>query len=459
MTIYVEWEFLMGDYSTNPTASNRVPNGATDFSSRTLEMEVTASVDIGKLGRASARIRLDNSDGAFTPAGGGTYEDWDFLANPVYIRAKTGTNPAALTDRLPLFSGAVTGVDFYDDGNSSYIDIDADDMFSLLSRATTDQEYDIIGAPLAISQIPSAVWNLYTPTGSVPKYGAVFVFVENAVTPVDVTAFQELELIVEEGDYVGDAVNELAVAEHGVVLPMLFDCDFIFGFPSQGAIYYRFGYIARNWLWTGVASSPAEAEYEFVEGTPTGTQLPFIRPQVGFDVDYLINQAAATVAGGITQTAAGATIEQYGPRAVDFSNLPMGFDSQALDLAEHLVTRYDTVNYFVRSVSLTGGMVQEKCADAALSVINTMLEQTWIEYSGLSFPGRLHGPLFHPAHVEFTGAGGVTLDSRVAFMAVSYRITPTDWEMTLSDGRDAVTTYGFVMGLADYGVLGTNRLA
>jgi len=217
--------------------------------------------------------------------------------------------------------------------------------------------------------------------------------------------------------------------------------------------------IARDWLWTGSSAGLATAEYEFVEGTPTGTQLPFIRPQVGFDIDYVINEAAATVTGGITQTATGGTVATYGPRSVELSDLPMGFDSQAQELADHLVARYDTVNYFVRALTLSGGMIQGKCADTALPVVNELVSQTRVNNINLTNPGQLVGPLFHPAHVEFTGAGNVTLDNRTAFQRVSYTITPRDWEMTLSDGRDAVNTYGFVLGLADYGVLGTNKVA
>jgi hypothetical protein len=471
MAIYVEWEFYMGSFATAGTqvATDGIPDAAIDFTSRARQMEVTASVQIGKVGSSSASVRIDNSDGAFTPFGGGTYEDWDWLANPIYIRAKTGTNPASLSDQIPLFIGVVSDVRYYDDGFSSYIDISADDAYTLIARTTADSEFDNIGAATVLPDIATTLWNNYTPSGSIPAFGSDFTYYTayDTVIPLGYTRTgsfagttgEDLELIVEVGEFVGDALAEMAAAEHGVILPMRMDFDFVFGFPPFGSLRYEHGMIARDWLWTGSSAGLATAEYEFVEGTPTAAQMPFIRPQVGFNIDQIINEAAATVAGGITQSASGTSVATYGPRSVELSNLPMGFDTQALELAEHLVTRYDSVEYFVQSVTVTGGMIRDKCADAALSVVNDLVTQTRVNNVNLTNPGRLVGPLFHPAHIEFTGAGGVTLDSRVAFQQVSYTITPTDWEVTLGDGRDAVSTYGFVLGLDDYGVLGTNKVA
>lgn len=471
MTIYVEWEFYMGSFAIAATqvATDGIPDAAINFTSRAQSVEVNASVQVGKVGTSSASVRIDNSDGAFTPFGGGAYEEWDWLANPVYIRAKTGTNPASLTAQVPLFVGVVSDVRYYDDGFSAYIDIDVDDAYTLIARVTADTEFDNIGLSKPLPDVATDLWNNYTPSGSIPAFGADFVFYTayDTVIPLGYTRSgsfagttgEELELIVEVGDFLGDALAQMAAAEHGVILPMRMDFDFVVGFPPSGSLRYEHGMIARDWLWTGSSAGLATAEYEFVEGTPSGTQLPFIRPQVGFNIDRVITEAAATVTGGIIQTASAATVSTYGPRSVEFSNLPMGFDTQAQELADHLVTRYDEVKYFVQSVAVTGGMIQGNCDDAALPVVNELVSQTRVNNVNLTNPGRLVGPLFHPAHIEFTGAGGVTLDSRVAFQQVSYTITPTDWEVTLGDGRDAVATYGFVIGLDDYGVLGTNKVA
>ena len=140
--------------------------------------------------------------------------------------------------------------------------------------------------------------------------------------------------------------------------------------------------------------------------------------------------------------------------------MALQFDAQALELAEYLVSRYSEVRFGVTEVTITGGQIKNECADAALAHVNYLVQTPTVgAYDDGTRASRVFGALFHPSHVQFTGAGGVSLDTRVAFFNSSLEINRTDWSLRLSDGRPAEEAFGFVMGETYYGVLGTNRLA
>lgn len=469
MAIYVEWEFYMGGFDGTITTNDGIPYDATDFTSRVVDISYNASVEVGKVGSASASVRLNNADGAFTPTGSGTYADWDYFANPVFIRAKSGTNPASLTAQPPLFAGLVSDVQFYDDGFDSYIDLDCDDAFVLLGRLATNADYDNLLDSKPIWEISTDIVNNYTATGAIPKFGSFFTYYNNeAISPesfnrsgVDAgTTGAELEISADAGSFVGDLVGDFAVAEHGVVFPMFMDFQTIFGFPGNSVLYYQHGFLARDWLWSGTSTYGADDEFHFKKVDLTGAELPFYQPKIGYNVEQVITNADTAVIGGLIQQSVNSTsLAAYGPRTAEFTELPMAYDSQALELAEHLTTRYDTVRFGVLQITTSGGAIRSKCADTALAQVNRLLRAPTVGVYGSNDQGKVLGALFSPMFIEFNGAGGVSLDSRVAFTKVSFSIGSIDWEMTLSDGHPALETFGFVLGEDEYGVIGTNKVA
>ena len=484
MTIYVEWNVVQGAWRGSTSAPNGFPNNVEDWTSRVQQVRVDQAVGVGTMGQASASVLLDNSDGVFTPFGGGTYEDWDWLANPLWIFAKTGTNPASLTTQMFLFSGMVRDVRYTDDGFTSTVQLEVDDFLTLLARSVITTNFNNFLSPDFIDEVledlfsssHTAALPLFEGTGS-----AYNMYPTPQRTSTDLATagvnrsylYQDIELSADIGEVVSDVAADILTSGHGVSFPIFMFCEFILGtggLPNVLQNYFSHTYIARNWLWPGSSQHNAPAEFSFVETTPTGTQLPFRDPTVGFNIDQLTNKATCTIAGAgaVTQTADNSTSQaSFGVRSAEFSGLTFGFDADALELAEHLVSRYDTVTYGVTGLTITGKMIEQKCADAALTAVNQLV--TMNHQAQLAQPrgtvvitnpdDAVNGPLFHPAHVDFTGAGNVDLSSRVAFFRTSYTITPTDWELTFSDGKPAVSTFGFVLGETHYGVLGTNRLA
>jgi hypothetical protein len=427
------------------------------------------SIGIGQLPTASASITLDNSDGAFTPFGGGTYEDFDWLAQVIWLYPKTGTNLASLTERATLFSGIVADVRYEDDGFTSTVTLECDDPFTIFHRNVLLADRDIFLSPKYVNiELINIMFGGGTYTPNAPTFGKTNIaarpfsdaYLEEFLASV--YPHQQVEYSADEGTSVADILADFAVAEHGIMLPAQVVGNLNGNTANTGV---GFTWIARNRLspWTQGGDQTPHI-FEFVETTPTGTQFPFRAPTVGFSIDEITTTASCTIAGAgaVTQTASNTTASgAYGARSATFSSLMYGYDSQALTLAEHLVARYDSVEYGVTGLTITGGMITSKCSDAALEKATALVEggMVWDEYTTLEDDVPHPGALYQKMEVSFTGAGGVDLSSNITFFHASYEITPTDWELTLSGGRPSVSSFGFIVGETNYGVLGTNKVA
>jgi hypothetical protein len=462
MAIHFAWQILMGGYKTNQTVNDpvpskpylRTPTDTIDFTSRVQEFSISANVDFGKQGRVSGQMRLDNSDGAFTPGGGGTYQDWDWMAEPVIIRAKCDLNDPPTTLQHPLFVGFVSDVGYTDDGYDSYVDVQLDDAMSIFARYSVPDDLDTIGVT---ERLQSVYYLAYGDGASIddvmPKLGSTGTITDATLPITPDNQFQPLEFFFPAGTVSADFVAAIEVAEYGINYP---GAIYFSESGGQGRLEYSFPFIARDWLWPANKNTLLD-EIEFVSN-PTGTQLPFIRPEVGYTIDNLINNATSSITSGLVYTATGPTINQYGPRAVEFIDLPLKDDSDAERMSEFLVTRFSEVDFIVKSVTVRGSQITGLCDDAALPAARRLVQgpHTTYEVPFVTFPV---GPLFYPMRVTYTGAGGVPYDSQVAFFSMSLRATPVDWSITLSDGRYAPQSFGFVFGNTEMGVLGKNRLA
>lgn len=467
MAIYFDWALKIGQVAPASTYTFGRPDTANDFTSRLLEASVDMAVGIGQLPSASASITIDNSDGAFTPFGGGTYEDFDWLAQVVWLYPKTGTNPASLTERATLFSGIVSDVRYEDDGFTSTVTLECDDPFTIFNRNILLADRDIFLSPQYSNVELTTILFGGTYSPNAPTYGKTNIIARPfsdvyASEPAFTYPHQQIEYSADEGTPIADIIADFANAEHGVMLPAQVAGNLNGNTANTGI---GFTWIARDRLspWTA-GNFQTPHIFEFVETTPTGTQFPFRSPTVGFNIDEITTTASCTIAGAgaVTQTAENTTsTSAYGTRGATFSALMYGYDSQALTLAEHLVARYDTVQYGVTGLTITGGMITSKCADTALEKATALVEggMVWDEYTTIADDVPHPGALYQKMEVSFTGAGGVNLDSDITFFRASYTITPTDWELTLSDGRPAVTSFGFIVGETNYGVLGKNKVS
>jgi hypothetical protein len=388
-----------------------------------------------RVGLADFGFRLDNSDGAFTPAGGGTYQSFDWFGQPVFLVAQVDTSDPPTTDVAPLFSGVVSQVEFFDDGFDSYLDIEASDWLTFLARYTVTADTDYVNAAqpmyVPITQFINNIADL-------PSFGATTVAPQILVRGT-ATDFVPIDSSSEIGDYAGDLIDDLAVAEHGIMLPprLVFSTD---------TVSYTLDIFPRSRL--GQATT---TDLSFRQaGELTSGDLPFRTPSIGFDVDYLVNLASVNAVGGDAQIAENATTQAlYGPRSAKFEDIQYGFDSTALDLAEFLVTRFDTVTFGIRSIDLSGKLIRANTPDGSLSVVRELL----------SGPTLSTGSLYRCSDCRFDGAGGVPVTSLLAFFTSSISGGVDEWSMRLDDGRSALTSFGFRLGSTSLGVLGENKVS
>ena len=106
MTIYSGWDIRIGGFAGTATVpSYGIPVDAIDFTNRVLSLKVDNQAYLGKVGRTKTQVVLDNSDGALTPEGGGTYTSTDWFAEPLHVLPRMGTSdPPDLLDGCLLYT-------------------------------------------------------------------------------------------------------------------------------------------------------------------------------------------------------------------------------------------------------------------------------------------------------------------------------------------------------------------
>jgi hypothetical protein len=444
MTIYTGWDVSIGGFDGTATVTNQeVPSDAVDFTSRVRALKVDQSVKIGAIGRTEIKVILDNTDGALTPNGGGTYATWDWFAQPLFVLARAGlSDPPALLDastgtKAPFCSGPIIGFDFVDDGFDSFVTLIAVDWITFVGRwsvqvgqTVTDKTFD------ALDTLATTV--------ELAKYGAtnvsVFTFYPNVTgaAPVDVS------VTTLQGQFLGDTFETIAAAEGGILYPGTLH----FSISGGGVELVNYGIYGTQ---RAVLAPPSTSEVlPNFNGTGTvgSTELPMRALELGFNDHELITQAEVSRTGGTAQFSYKDTASQtYGPRSVSLTNLPLTTDADALSHAEELTTRYDTTNFVPSSFEVTGAMIKATANDAALDGVKTLLHASAYHF----------GALFKPTTVTWTGAGSTSNTATVTPMRLRLSATPEDWTMRLHT-LDAGSNMGFILDDTRLGVLNQNRI-
>jgi len=433
MTIYTGWDVSIGGFDGNTTVTaQNVPTDAVDFTSRVRALKVDQSIKLGAIGRTEIKVILDNTDGALTPEGGGTYASWDWFAQPLFVLSRAGlSDPPALYE-LP-YSGPIVGFDFVDDGFDSFVTLTAVDWLTFVGRfsvqtgqTVTTNAFTALGT--LASTVELATYGSANPTVVFSNFPTV----DAATMPVSVS------LTTTQGNFLGDIFETLAAAEGGIIFP-----GWLY-FTSAGSTWYFIWSIQRALLAKSYTTMP---DFNGT-GTVGSTELPMRALELGFNDHELITQAEVSRTGGTSQFSYKDTVSQtYGPRSVSLTNLPLTTDADALSHAEELTTRYDTTNFVPSSFELTGSMVEATVNDAALDGVKTLL----------SAQSYATGALFKPTTVTWTGAGSTSNTATVTPMRLRLSATPEDWTMRLHT-LDAGSNMGFILDDTRLGVLNQNRI-
>ena len=444
MTIYTGWDVSIGGFDGTATVTDqRVPTDAVDFTSRVRALKVDQSVKIGAIGRTEIKVILDNTDGALTPNGGGTYATWDWFAQPLFVLARAGlSEPPALLDvdalglKAPFCSGPIIGFDFVDDGFDSFVTLTAVDWMTFVGRWSVQVGQTVTDTAL------NALDTLAT-TVQLAQYGSD----EQVVVSLSYAggSFVDLSVTTLQGQFLGDTFETIAAAEGGIIYPGWLNF-LITGGGAKRVIYGIFG-TQRSMLAPNTAVGADTLPDFNGTGTVGSTELPMRALELGFNDHELITQAEVGRTGGTNQFSYKDTASQtYGPRSVALTDLPLTTDADALSHAEELTTRYDTTNFVPSSFEFTGSMI-EGANDAALDGVKTLMHQ--VSY--------VYGALFKPTTVTWTGAGSTSNTATVTPMRLRLSATPEDWTMRLHT-LDAGSNMGFILDDTRLGVLDQNRI-
>tara|TARA_R110000796_G_scaffold48615_4_gene116474 strand:+ start:4203 stop:5498 length:1296 start_codon:yes stop_codon:yes gene_type:complete len=430
MTIYTGFDVSIGGFApgSGTVTAQGVPTAAVDFTSRVRALKVDQSIKIGAIGRSEIKVILDNTDGALTPGGGGTYADWDWFAQPLFILARAGLSDPPALYSLP-YSGPIVSFDFVDDGFDSFVTLTAVDWMTFVGRWSVQTGQTVTSSSFTALKTLALTVQLAT-------YNSlnvdVFAPYSPDALPVDVS------VTTLQGQFLGDTFETIAATEGGIIYPGWIE------FSPSRLIYYIWG--TQRALLAPLTTASLLPDFNGT-GTVGSTELPMRALELGFNDHELITQAEVSRTGGTAQFSYKDTASQtYGPRSVSLTNLPLVTDADALSHAEELTTRYDTTDFVPSSFEFTGSMV-EGANDAALDGVKTLL----------SASAYNTGPLFKPTTITWTGAGSTSNTATVTPMRLRLSATPEDWTMRLHT-LDAGSNMGFILDDTRLGVLDQNRI-
>lgn len=472
--------FTAADQTEN---SDFMPTNSIDLSTRVMSMTVNHRVNIGEIGRSSCEVIFDNSDGEFTPAGGGTYEDWDWFASLVKIRSRLtdyDTSPG-IRDYGWMFQGLISDVEYDDDGFTSQVKLTLLDAFSILSRYVMEEDVDMIGLN---KQYNDVIYDLSEGTGTatiavadrLPAFGGDG-GASNGALAVDGWLDDDqylLDFDISQGDFLGDAIEDLIAAEGALCWPMFIDIigetvvSPTFTLPAQA--FYTMPFQPHNgirgqshdkdWNYTFPDVFTGNFDPHIIYLKPsTATMgdhiLPYRDLQLGFNVDEHVNQVLVNNGVDEAYLTDSTAVTKYGARAMQLTSMPLSSsdtssEARCEDLAQGYLNKFSSVDFTVQSVSISGKMIEQYVTG-------------WLDVELLRFTGAPiwwgGGGVGRAIAVTYSPAGLSERTDYVVFKNQTAEITPQDWTITLSDGVKATNFINFIFDDPLTGVLGTGRLA
>jgi hypothetical protein len=426
MAFALTWKVEFGDCT-----------GLTDITSYVMSLNITSDASVGKMGRASTSISINNMGGQFTPGGTGTYASVDWFTQALVVTATSGVNTGT------SFVGLITQVDNSDvSAKEAYFVIEALDQSSVAGRSTAAQLGGIVMTNTDVIQV------LLGGTGTVGFGGNVFdnrmasntnaksrfLFdrIEGNNTGVN---FQQNETYY--GAYavpffVGDAINNVTFAS------------------AVGAMYATgFTRTLSLWQWlydfqyVGSRSTRANTFIFKGDGTAlTSGELPFDNAHIGFQTDTLITNAIVKAAEVNNFTAN----SKYGTRVVQYSNPGNADATHNTVTANNWVNRYSSVRYLPDSISVDYSSLRGSAVDDGVAMLQFMY-LLWPAYS-----------LWNRFAITVKGAGQ---SSATTYQVISTKTiinaTPSDTSVTVSLVSNADNS-SFILDSSVNGVLNQDHI-
>jgi hypothetical protein len=203
-------------------------------------------------------------------------------------------------------------------------------------------------------------------------------------------------------------------------------------FSEQGAFYMDGG---------GTATfKNRQSVQEAAGATPTvfandGSGIPYFNINPVFDDKLIINQATITRIGGTAQTSSNAaSVAKYFPHSVNYDNLIVQTDAEALNIAKtYVATRAETT---LRVDAITLDLTTPNYNDGILAALD-------FDY-------------FSNVRVINVGQDGSTIDKTLQVVGISHDITPNNWKTTFTLSEPLVEA--FIIGSSTHGIIGVSAM-
>lgn len=203
-------------------------------------------------------------------------------------------------------------------------------------------------------------------------------------------------------------------------------------FSEQGAFYMDGG---------GTATfKNRQTVQEAAGATPTvfandGSGIPYFNINPVYDDKLIINQATVTRIGGTAQTSSNAaSVAKYFPHSVNYDNLIVQTDADALNIAKtYVATRAETT---LRVDAITLDLTTPNYNDGILAALD-------FDY-------------FSNVRVINVGQDGSTIDKTLQVVGISHEVTPNNWKTTFTLSEPLVEA--FIIGSSTQGIIGVSAM-
>ena len=427
------------------TVKIRISGSYVDFASRTLGIDIVQRLQVGALGRHTARLTFDNNDGALTPLSTGTYANVDWFSTSCLIDGDTGSYT------FNACHGIITGFELLDDGVNSYVSMTIDDVFTCGGNAEIEMTKFSSAIDTNLEFWLEAIMN-----GTVTD-GATFNRVglpqiSGAFTAMQVTNVGRITQLMEfftDGTYTAVAndfiTQTLAPSGPNTIWPTTID-------PTQT---YAYDAVFCQ-LWP-LRNSSTAIDFTFDE-SPTSGELPLKTVQRGYTIDQLINTVKFTALddGTTTQphtvsTSNDDSLEAYGQRGMFASAImehtATGSSYNTLEeIAGRWANQYSLPEFVVRNFTIDEATVNGLVGGSAAS------EELWAQLLDVT------DGICQIATLNFTPTGSSTqVTENVVMLGRQIQITPSNVRIEI-ECLPLAQAGGFTLDSDVLGVLDQNRL-
>jgi len=402
-----------------------------------------ASIRYGKQGDAlaysggSMTLQLDNSSSKYTPQGGGTYTNAEFLGKTVKLTANvTGAGAPSWTHGAPAaFTGVVTDVAWdFDNRFESRMTLTVSDALTMLGTLSFAETDSVNGLDISGGTAAAALSAVLAAANAVSSQ-----ITQTTILNPSTDTGQTMQAVANYTGTAGQLIQTIEQSDGGDVFVR-------HGLPVDGTNTYNaltFRTRGQQSISDAVTGVTGLVPLNIFDSslTPSGDEPhEFQRIDFASGATASYSQVEFTTTGGTAQKASVATanLNAFGARSLSRTDLLAADDAATLDLANAFLNQYGV------------GLVPPLATRAIEMPPIAEGENDGYELVKFSV-GDGCSIQFQPAGASAT----IVIAGVVA--GISWQITPGNAKLTVSL-EDGDQTIFFILDSGEFGILNTNRL-